>query len=434
MDISLAAAGPTGLMLAAGLARRGHRVTVVDRDPGPDLDGAWNRRGVMQFEHAHAFRPQVSALLLAEWPAAYDAWEALGAERAAMTREGVGEIAMGTRSRRSTFERALRTAAAGGPGLTVRTGHVDGVLDDGARVRGLLVDGAEVEADLVVDATGRAGRITGHADALGGECGLSYVDRVHRLRPGASPGPMSNPVALVGSHDGYLTLLFLHERGHFSVLFVRPTADEELKDLRHRAAFEAACASVPGIADWTHPARSEPVTEVMVGGALRNVYRPQLGRPGLVAVGDSVATTTPTAGRGIALCAMQVEALLGLLDAGADAVTVAAPFGRWCDEHIQPWVADHIACDDESVLRWQGVELDVEAPLTSTSIADAAQQDPRIMQGLGPYLGMEALPSTLRDYEDLAREIYRTGWRPAYAEGPCREELVAIVQGALAPA
>jgi 2-polyprenyl-6-methoxyphenol hydroxylase-like FAD-dependent oxidoreductase len=431
MDVAIAGGGPTGLMLAAGLARRGHHVTVVDRDPGPAPDGTWRRRGVMQFEHAHAFRPQVRDLLVAEWPEAYAGWEALGAEHVSLPGT---EVSMGNRSRRSTFERALRTAARDVPGLDLRVGHVDGLLETGERVQGLVVDGEDLPADLVVDATGRSGRVTSTEDALGGPCGLAYVNRTYRLRPGAEPGPLDNPIVLVQSFDGYLTLLFLHEQGWFSVVLIRPTADDELAALRHRAAFEAACAAVPGLAVWTDPARSTPESDVLVGGALRNAYRTQAHRSGLVAVGDAVATTTPTAGRGVAMCAMQVTALLGLLDEGADPATVAGPFGAWCDEHMRPWVADHVACDDEAVLRWQGVPLDVEAPLTSTSIAAAGRQDPRIMAAAGPYSGLQAPPAALHEYEELAREVYRSGWRPSYDEGPSRDELVAILRGALAPA
>jgi hypothetical protein len=387
----------------------------------------------MQFEHAHAFRAQVRSLLLAEWPEAYAAWEALGAELAEVQTPG-GPMVAGNRSRRSTFERALRSAAADVAGLRLRTGHVAGVLEDGDRVVGMLVDGEEVPAELVVDATGRSGRLVPHQDAVGGDCGQAYVNRCYRLLPGQEPGPLDSPVALIEGHQGYLTLLFQHERGHFSVVFMRPTADDDLRSLRHTAAFDAACAASPRLATWTDPSRSEPVTDVLVGGALRNVYRRQAGRPGLVSVGDVVATTTPTAGRGVAMCAMQVEALLGLLDSGADPATVAGPFGAWCEAHVRPWVEDHVASDEEAVRRWQGLDLDPEGPLTPRSIVDAAQADPRIMAAAGPYLALLAPPESLREVEDLAREVYRSGWRPAYAEGPSRDELVAIVRDALAHA
>ena len=97
----------------------------------------------------------------------------------------------------------------------------------------------------------------------------------------------------------------------------------------------------------------------MVGGGLLNLYRRQLGRPGLVAVGDAVATTAPTAGRGVAMASMQIGALLELLDRGADPARIAGPFGTWCDTWIRPWVEDHLAFDAEAVQRWQGHDLDL---------------------------------------------------------------------------
>jgi 2-polyprenyl-6-methoxyphenol hydroxylase-like FAD-dependent oxidoreductase len=35
MQTAIVGAGPAGLFTAIALARRGHRVTLVDRDPGP---------------------------------------------------------------------------------------------------------------------------------------------------------------------------------------------------------------------------------------------------------------------------------------------------------------------------------------------------------------------------------------------------------------
>ena len=35
MDVIVIGAGPTGLTSGAALARRGHRVVAIDRDPGP---------------------------------------------------------------------------------------------------------------------------------------------------------------------------------------------------------------------------------------------------------------------------------------------------------------------------------------------------------------------------------------------------------------
>ena len=71
-------AGPTGLYTAIALARRGHQVTVIDRDPGPD-GARWDRKGVMQFHHPHFFRQQVADALQAEMPEVWDGLLAAGA-------------------------------------------------------------------------------------------------------------------------------------------------------------------------------------------------------------------------------------------------------------------------------------------------------------------------------------------------------------------
>lgn len=388
----------------------------------------------MQFEHAHGFRPQVSMVLQTEWPEAFDSWLSLGARPVEVPNPVGSRELLGVLSRRSTFERALRHEAEKQPGLTLRTGHVDGLVVDRGHVTGARVDGALVEAELVVDASGRAGRLGG-SRALGGnpdldgDCGLTYVDRTYRLRAGAEPGPMVNPIAYIAELDGYQCLVFLHESGHFSVVLVRPAQDAALKALRFGAAFEAACRAIPALAEWTEPDRAHPTSEVLVGGALRNVYRRQAGTPGLVAVGDSVATTTPTRGRGIATAFMQVTALLALLDQGADPSDVAAPFGTWCQRNIEPWVADHIAIDGGMVRRWQGEDLDLSIPLTSDLIAAAVEADPRIGQHSAGYFAMTALPETLRPAEPLARAVYQNGWRPPYSPGPTRDELVDIIRG-----
>jgi hypothetical protein len=147
MRVAIIGAGPAGLFLGSALAGRGHDVVAVDRDTRPP-SGRWRRPGVMQFHHAHAFRQQVGMALRREWPSALDAWLALGAEPISFDLPGVGPVPAGHRSRRETFERALRTTAEIVPGLSIRQGHVDGVLSAEGRVVGIVVDGSPVQADL----------------------------------------------------------------------------------------------------------------------------------------------------------------------------------------------------------------------------------------------------------------------------------------------
>jgi 2-polyprenyl-6-methoxyphenol hydroxylase-like FAD-dependent oxidoreductase len=434
MQIIIVGSGPSGLTLGAALARRGHEVVSFDPDPGPAPDGLWRRRGVMQFEHAHGFRPQVRELLQAQWPDAYDEWLRQGAEELTVEMPDSNALVV-VRSRRRTYERALRMAAGRVAGLSLRTGRVERVLlerdPDRDRVVGVVVDGQPVASGLVVDASGRAPRLGGPVmEEIGGECGLAYVNRRYRLRDGAEPGPLTQPYVWGGSFDGFDAMVFPHERGHFSVVIVRPTTDAALKELRHTDLFDAACRAIPGLAAWTDPDRSVPCGDVLPGGLLRNVYRWQRPLRGIVSVGDAVATTTPTAGRGVAMASMQIAALLELLDGGADPDDVAEPFGRWCDAEILPWVEDHMATDTERAQRWLGADIDLSRPLTSRTILEAAPAEPQILEIAARYLAMDALPATLARAEVLARAVYGNGWRAPFADGPSRDELVAVMAAA----
>ena len=352
-----------------------------------------------------------------------------------------GDLTVGMRSRRQTFETALRATAAEQPGLELRLGHVDGSRPRGGRADGLRVDGAHLPADLVIDASGRSSRVTrrpsSRSPTVGGPCGIAYVDRQYQLHEGAEPGPLLNPLAWQATFDGYQVIIFVHERGIFSVLLIRPTVDHDLVALRHQAAFEAACRAIPGLSDWTDPDRSRPITEVLPGGMLMNWYRDQRGPdgelalPGLLFVGDSVCTTTPNFGRGIATSLLQAREALRLLDAhGTDLVTVAESFDAWTATHMKPWVEDHVLMDDSMSRRWAGEDVDLSQRLPSDLIMAAAEVDPEIAPAIGPYAAMQAGPSSLDAVEPRARAVYESGWRPAPAPGPTRAELVDLVAAA----
>jgi len=435
--IGIIGAGPTGLFLAATLSRRGHGVTLVDRDPGPTPDGTWRRRGVMQFHHAHFFRHQCAQILQTHLPEAYDGWLEAGAEPTQMTLPDGRAVMIGTKSRRQTFEVALRRTVQASPGVMFHRGHVDAIRATGGRATGLAVADGLVEADLVIDASGRAGRVADEvrpAPTVGGETGIAYVDRQYQLWPGAEPGPLVNPAAWQGDFDGYLSILFLHERGIFSVLLVRPTSGRDLIGLRHNAAFEAACRAIPALAAWTDPERSRPITDVLAGGPLYNYYRPQTGPdgrlplPGLVTVGDAVCTTTPNFGRGITTSLLQAEELLRLIDEhGADGESIGYAFDEWCAGTMRPWVEDHVQMDGDLRRRWEGGDVDVTTRLPSDLILAAAEVDPTIAPVIGPYLQMRAGPSSLDAVQERARAVYASGWRPRWADGPSRRELAELV-------
>ena len=441
MQTAIIGAGPTGLFLGAALARRGHAVIIIDRDPGPESHGSWTRKGVMQFHHAHAFRRQAVEAVRREMPAAYDRMLAAGGEPISLTLPDGSESLSGLRIRRQTFERALRETAVETPGLAIVVGHVEEVTATAGHADGLLVSGAQLPADLVIDASGRSGRATRalrEAPTAGGDCGIAYVDRQFQLNEGAEPGPLINPLAWQGNFDGYQVLIFVHERGIFSVLIIRGTDNRDLVELRSDTAFDAACRAIPGVDIWTEPERSRPITPTLAGGTLMNYYRSQRGPhgnlalPGLLFVGDSVCTTTPNFGRGIALSMLQATEALRLIDEhGSDHVRIGEEFDAWCSANMLPWVQDHAHMDESLRRRWAGQDIDVAGRIPSDLIMAASQVDPTIGKAITPYITMTGLPGCLDEVEPLARAVYAGGWRPPFSPGPTRRELVQVVGEAM---
>jgi 2-polyprenyl-6-methoxyphenol hydroxylase-like FAD-dependent oxidoreductase len=435
MRTAIVGAGPTGLYCAIALARRGYPVTLIDRDAGPDPAGSWERRGVMQFHHPHGFRKQVCDALLAEMPDVFDALLAAGAET--FTVPELQHLILGLRCRRITFERVLRNAAEAQSGITFRIGHADQITAQRGRVTGVSVGGHHLGADLVIDASGRAGRIARHLrpEPEGGDCGFAYVSRQYRLLPGAGPGPVNSPIGMVALYPGYLAIVFAHELGTFSALIQRASSDHELAALRAEPAFEAAARAIPALSAWTDPDRSKPVTPVLPGGGLHNAYRGQLDQAGRVAidglifVGDAVCTTNPAVGRGVATSLMQAQRLLGLLDEhGRDFASCALAFDQWCTHNIRPWFADHVYWDSQLLRRWSGEDVDLSQPLPSDLICAAAEVVPELAKITGPYQAMMTLPDSLSTAEPRARDAYASGWRPPVPAGPTHAELTEIIR------
>ncbi len=338
-------AGPTGLFTAIALARRGREVVVVDRDPGPpgSHDTVWQRKGVMQFHHAHTFRGQVVEALRAEMPDALDALVNAGATIATTAENRP----LALLCRRTTFETALWNHAAAQHGLTLMCGHVDRLEHDFGRVDGISVDGRTLPAGLVIDASGRTSRFTDRIrpPAEGEDCGAVYVTRQYQLNNGANPGPMNTPIALSLGLSGYWAIAFLHDNGACSITFTHDGTDKRLRLLRHDAVFDDAVRAIPLLADWIDSSRAQPTSPALPGGRLYNTYRGQLDAagqpvaPGLISVGDAVCTTTPLAGRGVALALMQARELVRILDMDDGDITMATKqFDRWTLRNIRPLV------------------------------------------------------------------------------------------------
>src|SRR5690348_839718 len=141
-SVTVLGAGVAGLAAALLLARDGHRVTLVERDPlplgAPDDAPGWPRRGIPHFLQPHAFIPRGREELRRHVPDVYDGLLDAGAQEVDLRRKLPGEVRPEDEAlhylgaRRPLLEWALRKAVTGEPGITVR---------DGEHVRGLAVDG-----------------------------------------------------------------------------------------------------------------------------------------------------------------------------------------------------------------------------------------------------------------------------------------------------
>ena len=136
-------------------------------------------------------------------------------------------------------------------------------------------------------------------------------------------------------------------------------------------------------------------------------------------------------GRGVSLGFAQAAAALGLLAEHADPTDVTMALEAWSQDNIYPWYVDHVERDAAILRRFAGEPLGPDGPLTADVVVDAAQHEPSMMAVVGPYLGMLQPPCSLAAAEEPTRKLLRSGWRPRYANGPTRDQLVDLMRSAV---
>ena len=150
----------------------------------------------------------------------------------------------------------------------------------GVRVRRDHADTEELRGDVVIDASGRSGRLDRQLRDLGAdirdehhESGDVYFTRQYRLQPGQTYAPLHGLPAIITSD--YTIGMLPADNGYFTITIAvwkdDPVLYEAVKDPQK---FETFCRLIPRAAGWIDPAFATPVNDVVYGfGALDSFWR-----------------------------------------------------------------------------------------------------------------------------------------------------------------
>jgi 2-polyprenyl-6-methoxyphenol hydroxylase-like FAD-dependent oxidoreductase len=466
--IAMVGGGIVASCTAMMLARDGHSVTVLERDPQPPPPGPgtaawtdWERRGVNQFRQLHYLLPRFREVVEQELPALVPALLAEGALRwNAIT--DIPDVMTGgpqpgderfanVTARRPVAESVVAGLTATTDGVTVRRGvgvkgltsrpgpagvvHVTGVVTDA---------GEEIEADLVVDAGGRRTVVPAWLRSIGSpgpvediaDSGFVYYGRHYRSADGSIPPALGGLLQPYGSVS---TLTLPADNGTWGLGIIASGQDAPLRALSDNATWERVWRSFPFVAHWID---AEPITDVAVMARIEDRERSYLvdGVPvatGVVPLGDAWACTNPSLGRGISIGALHGVAL-------RDALRDVAPTEarelvlRWHDlteERVRPYVTDtltfdrHRLAEIEAGIDGRPYETDDPGWLLGQALEAAASSAPDLLRGLLEVASLLERGVTVLARPGMASRAIELSANAAPPPGPDRAELLAVVGG-----
>ena len=454
-------AGIAGLSASVLLARDGHRVTLVDRDPlevtSPSEAPNWNRQGIPHFRQPHAFIPAGREFLRTQLPDVYASLIEAGARDIDTRSKIPGPVEPGDEQlqylgvRRPLIEWALRRAVAAESLVEVRgSAHVTGLRVEAGRVVGVDIDGVVTDADLVVDSMGRrsptrrwldeAGIVTSPAESS--DCSVIYYARYYQQRPGFDlpDGPwLFGPRGDLG-YLGFNT--FPGDNRTFAALLAVPTGDHQWRAFKDAAVFDAAVAAIPALRTWVDPAGVDPITEVMAMAGLTNTLvdiEPMI-RANVVPIGDAYSHTDPSFAYGISFAMMQALELSQDLRGEVDLADALDAFKAATSPALRERYDFATAVDSARLRGWSGEPVDLAHRdgdyeyFSLVAAGAAAAIDPDIfriaVRRTGLLDGLSVLDDDVAMQSRIEGIFAKMSAAPRPPSGPTRHEMVELMAAA----
>jgi 2-polyprenyl-6-methoxyphenol hydroxylase-like FAD-dependent oxidoreductase len=316
-------------------------------------------------------------------------------------------------------------------------------------VTGVRTDGDDLAAGLVVDATGRRSPVDDWLTQIGAratatwraECGIAYFSRHYRVGPDtALPAPLVTRIVV--TLDEFLAGKWGGDNGAVQLVVAPLAADHRFRTARDPQVFTAILRTIPAYAAWLDV--MDLITDVFPMAGLHNTLRRLVvhGTPvatGLHAIGDSVCTTNPTLGRGLALALSGAADLADAIGEHAtDPAAQALALDRLAAAHVAPFYHDQAVIDAARLAMMRHTIFGAPPPppaqipgrVTYSQLRMAASYDPVAFRAFWKINGTVCPPGEVYTNPDVVARTQETlsrhGTAPPVAQ-PTREQLLTAL-------
>ena len=390
-NVAIVGAGICGLCTALALAKKGHQITIYERDVPPPDGGAheaffdWKRRGAAQFRHPHAFLGLMCNILQDNYPELVEEFWQAGARKVTFEEmvppelkdqyspQPEDEKLWLLMCRRATIETVLRRFVLKQPNIEINnhanvTGAVFDQVDGIPRITGLKVQQDRVErtvnADVFVDAGGRSSQFRHWFKDLGltireedDDAEIVYYTRHYKLLPGVQE-PSRHEKDRSAGDLGYMKYgVFPGDGGHFAVIICVPDGETRLREaIKDGDTYDEICRAIPGLNNWMAADKAEATTTSFGFADIHAVWRHYVeeGEPlvhNYFAVGDAQVRTNPLYGRGCSTGILHAHLLADVFAETSDARERALLFDRRTEEEIRPIFKTSLEEDKRGIKR-----------------------------------------------------------------------------------